>query len=166
MAIGKDRLSSVDFSGTIFVDTHNDDDFVGFVFSFQDSSNFYVVYSAKYTNVGSQGPWRIVRVASTTGPSSQLNSALWNKDNVAGQTEILWQDPNGNGWKPKVPYQFFLQHRPINGTIRVQIFEGSSEVFDTGNLVSHALAGGRVGVFCYSQEQEIWSGMSYQCIQE
>lgn len=168
MAIGKDRLSSVDFSGTIFVDTHVDDDFVGFVFSFQDSSNFYVVYSAKHNRPGGQGirPWRITRVSSQTGPSTELNSALWAAESVEGQTEILWQDPNDNGWKPKVPHRFFLQHRPINGTIRVQIYEGSSEVFDTGNLVSHALAGGRVGVFCYSQEQEIWSSMSYQCIQE
>ena len=77
MAIGKDRLSAVDFSGTIFVETDNDDDFVGFVFSFQDSSNFYVVYSAKDSNVGNQGPWRLVRVASETGPSTDLNSALW-----------------------------------------------------------------------------------------
>ena len=67
MAIGQDRLSGVDFSGTIFVETDGDDDFVGFVFSFQDSSNFYVVYSAKHSNVEEQGPWRIVRVASVTG---------------------------------------------------------------------------------------------------
>ena len=72
VAIGKDRLSAVDFSGTIFVETDSDDDFVGFVFSFQDNSNFYVVYSAKDSNVGNQGPWRIVRVASETGPSTAL----------------------------------------------------------------------------------------------
>ena len=82
VAIGKDRLSGVDFSGTIFVETDGDDDFVGFVFSFQDSSNFYVVYSAKESNVAAQGPWRIVRVASETGPSKALNTALWAPDSV------------------------------------------------------------------------------------
>ena len=71
IGIGKDRLSAVDFSGTMMVRTDSDDDFIGFVFSYQDSSNFYVVYSAKYTN-SYGGPWRIVRVASTTGPSNYL----------------------------------------------------------------------------------------------
>ena len=72
IGIGTDRLSAVDFFGTMMVDTNSDDDFIGFVFSYQDSSNFYVVYSAKYTRSTDQGPWRIVRVASTTGPSSYL----------------------------------------------------------------------------------------------
>ena len=166
VAIGKDRLSAVDFSGTIFVETDSDDDFVGFVFSFQDSSNFYVVYSAKDSNVGNQGPWRLVRVASETGPSTDLNSALWQPDSVEGQTKVLWRDPGNHGWKSKVPYQFFLQHRPINGTISLRIFEGSSELFDTGDIIDQGLAGGRVGIFCYSQEQEIWSSLSYQCKQE
>ena len=71
IGIGKDRLSAVDFSGTMLVDTYSDNDFIGFVFSYQDSSNFYVVYSARSTN-GHGGPWRIVRVASTTGPSLYL----------------------------------------------------------------------------------------------
>ena len=48
VGIGKDRLSGVDFFGTMMVDTNSDDDFIGFVFSYQDSSNFYVVYSAKH----------------------------------------------------------------------------------------------------------------------
>ena len=72
IGIGKDRLSAVDFSGTMMVDDDSDDDFIGFVFSYQDSSNFYVVYSARNTRSMDQGPWRIVRVASTTGPSSSL----------------------------------------------------------------------------------------------
>ena len=62
VAIGTARLSSVDFSGLILVDD-SDNDFVGFVFSFQDSSNFYVVYSSK--DKSNQGPWKIVRVEST-----------------------------------------------------------------------------------------------------
>ena len=77
VGIGKDRLSGVDFFGTMMVDTNSDDDFIGFVFSYQDSSNFYVVYSAKHGQRSRwtklrQGPWRIVRVASKTGPSRFL----------------------------------------------------------------------------------------------
>ena len=100
------------------------------------------------------------------GPSVELNSALWKPDSVEGQTEILWKDPSNQGWRTQVPYRFFLEHRPINGSIRLKIYEGSVELFDTGIITDHGLSGGRVGVFCYSQEQEIWSSMSYQCKQE
>ena len=47
VAIDTALLSSVDFSGLIRVETTRDNDFVEFVFSFQDSSNFYAVYSSK-----------------------------------------------------------------------------------------------------------------------
>ena len=63
MAIGTASLSAVDFSGLILVDTHGDNDFVGFVFSFQDTHNFYVVYGSKHGS--NQGPWKIVTVEST-----------------------------------------------------------------------------------------------------
>ena len=60
LAIGTDRLSAVDFSGTILVDNVSDDDWVGAVFSFQDTQNFYVAFASKYQS--DQGPWKIVRV--------------------------------------------------------------------------------------------------------
>ena len=62
VVISKARLSSVDFSG-IMKTTNSDNDFIGFVFSFQDKHNFYVVYASKLGS--NQGPWKIVRVAST-----------------------------------------------------------------------------------------------------
>ncbi len=43
--------------------TGGDNDWIGFVFSFQDNHNFYVVYDSKLGS--NQGPWKIVRVAST-----------------------------------------------------------------------------------------------------
>merc|ERR1719244_565425 len=164
VAIGSDRLSSMDFSGTIFVNTTRDDDWVGFVLGFQDTSNFYAVFSSKQGS--RQGPWKIVRVKSTTGISSELDEALTTTNSVPGQTEIIWEDPAGRGWKEKTPYRYTIQHRPMAGTIQLKIHEGAEELFDTGSLNETALAGGRVGVFCKSQEQVLWSDMSYECVQE
>ena len=65
MAIGTDRLSAVDFSGTILVDDVSDDDWVGAVFSFQDTHNFYVMFASKHQSnpeVTTKSPWKIVRV--------------------------------------------------------------------------------------------------------
>merc|ERR1712013_625746 len=164
VAIGETRFSAVDFSGTIFVDSDVDNDRIGFVFSFQDTSNFYVVYSAKENT--NQQPWQIVRVISSTGPSKELENAFWSNEDYPNQTEIIWQDPQGRGWKSKTSYQYLIQHRPIAGTMRLQVHEGSVELFDTGNLNETALLGGRVGVFAHSQERQLWSPMSYQCVQE
>ena len=72
VAIGTARLSSVDFSGLTLTED-SDNDFIGFVFSFQDSRNFYVVYSSM--DGSDQGPWKIVRVESTNlgGLESGMN---------------------------------------------------------------------------------------------
>ena len=166
VAIGQTRLSAMDFSGTIFVEDEHDNDWVGFVFGFQDTSNFYAVYSARQSSVNYQGPWKLVRVNSTTGPSDELDRALRSATSVPGQTEIIWEDPAGHGWKAKTPYRYLVQHRPIAGTIRLTIHEGAQQLFDTGKLSEATLAGGRVGVYCNSQEEEIWSKMAFKCVQE
>ena len=143
-----------------------DNDLVGFVFSFQDINNFYVVYSAKDNNGENQGPWRLTRVKTTNAPSTQLQDALFKSRSVPGQTEVLWTDPGDNGWKPNVAYKVSIEHRPKKGTIHVKIYEGPSKLADSGKVASSGLAGGRVGVFVASQPQEIWSKMSYKCIEE
>ena len=49
IAIGSAKLSGMDFEGTLFVGAHDpiDNDFIGLVFSFQDSSHFYLLMSAR-----------------------------------------------------------------------------------------------------------------------
>ena len=34
---------------------------------------------------------------------------------------------------------------------------------DSGNIFDNTLKGGRLGFFCFSQEQIIWSDMAYNC---
>ena len=49
IAIGAAKMAGMDFEGTFFVGEHEvpDNDFIGVIFSFQDSSHFYLVMSAR-----------------------------------------------------------------------------------------------------------------------
>ena len=105
VAIGSAKMSGVDFEGTFYVGPHEpheplDNDFIGFIFSFQDSSNFYLVMSARDDRglVNCQGPchqgnWQIKRVNSETGPylGTVLSDAIRKQYTVPGETTLLWQ---------------------------------------------------------------------------
>nr|CAD7606641.1 unnamed protein product [Timema genevievae] len=76
---------------------------------------------------------------------------------------LLWKDPRNVGWKERVAYRWLLLHRPKIGLIRLRIFEGEHMVADSGNVYDSTLKGGRLGVFCFSQEMIIWSDLVYRC---
>lgn len=46
---------------------------------------------------------------------------------------------------------------------RVRFFEGIEMVADSGNIYDSTLRGGRLGVYCFSQESVIWSDLVYRC---
>ena len=48
--------------------------------------------------------------------------------------------------------------------ITLKINEGSTAVVDVVVSDADGLAGGRLGVYCFSQQDVIWSRMSTQCI--
>lgn len=94
---GYDSFGGVDFEGTFFVDTDIDDDYVGFVFSYQDNHKFYTVMWKKGTQTYWQAtPFRAVAepgiqikaVHSETGPGQTLRNALWNTDSTDKQVTI------------------------------------------------------------------------------
>ncbi|GFQ82411.1 cartilage oligomeric matrix protein, partial [Trichonephila clavata] len=172
LAVGFHAFGGVDFEGTFFVDTEIDDDYVGFIFSYQDNSNFYVVMWKKSTQTYWQAtPFRAVAepgiqlklVTSATGPGQMLRNSLWHTGDTDKQVKLLWKDPRNVGWKEKVAYRWLLLHRPQIGLIRLRIFEGENMVADSGNIFDSRLKGGRLGVFCFSQESIIWSDLVYRC---
>uniref|UniRef100_A0A6Q2XNP9 Cartilage oligomeric matrix protein n=1 Tax=Esox lucius TaxID=8010 RepID=A0A6Q2XNP9_ESOLU len=172
LAVGYTAFNGVDFEGTFHVNTVTDDDYAGFIFGYQDSSSFYVVMWKQVEQIYWQAnPFRAVAepgiqlkaVKSKTGPGEHLRNSLWHTGDTSDQVKLLWKDARNVGWKDKTSYRWFLQHRPHDGYIRVRFYEGPQVVADTGIIIDTTMRGGRLGVFCFSQENIIWANLRYRC---
>ncbi|XP_077382007.1 thrombospondin-3a [Festucalex cinctus] len=172
LAIGYTSFNGVDFEGTFHVNTVTDDDYAGFVFSYQDSSSFYAVmwkqtqqiyWQTRPFSAVASPALHLKAVKSSTGPGEYLRNALWHTGDTGGEATLLWKDPRNVGWKDKTSYRWQLSHRPHVGYIRLRLFEGADMVADSGVLIDDTLRGGRLGVICFSQENIIWSNLRYRC---
>ena len=172
IAVGDTLFGGVDYKGTYYVAQNFDDDFIGFIFSLQNNRRFYVVMwkggdqeywlHTPFTAVGNAGI-QLKLVNSKSGPGEMLRNSLWHNDNITDEVTLLWRDETNYSWDKETSYRWSLIHRPSIGVIRFKIHQGIDLITDSGNVYDSTLKGGRLGVFCFSQELITWSKLIYRC---
>ena len=72
-----------------------------------------------------------------------------------------------DGWTDDTSYRFQITHLPDCGIIRLKLYEGAKLLHESGDILDNgaeSLRGGRLGVYCDSQESIMWSALSYKYV--
>jgi hypothetical protein len=129
MVIGSEAFGYVEYSGTLFIDDMDEDNYAGFIFAYQSNRKFYVCKwkRAREYYVGSPRTHPQPRglagihlnvIESKTGPGLALQDAMWNTGNVVNESRLLWSsDPIS--WRNHASYRWKVTHNPENGYIRI-----------------------------------------------
>jgi len=167
IGIGEARFSDLDYNGTLFIEDEIDNDWVGFIFGMQNLRKFYLVIANRHHKSEANFlPWQITRVMVDDKNKKYYNTtikSLQRRKSVKGYTKVLWKDKNNHQWKSKTSIRWVLQHRPSKGIINLKMYESDKEIINTGDIIDKEIQGGKIGVFCMSQEKVEWSGLSYSC---
>ncbi len=142
-------LSDIDyidtqFDGTFGVETTSDDDFIGFVFGY-NNSNDYLLFDWKQTDQYWSG---LGYAGFTLSRISGSDVNFW--DHSGTDITVLASDYGNNGWADNVTYNFTLDFT----TTRIIIDINGTNIFD----VTGAFNTGKFGFYNYSQSNVRYTG--------
>lgn len=143
------NLSNAQMEGTWRVNTSSDDDYIGFVFGYQNSGHFYL-FDWKQTNQDAAARGMSLKVVSADTPLT--DSDFWP---TAGNTRVRPLYHNTVGWADFTDYQFTLQFYP--GEIRIVVKQGATVLADF-TVNDSTYTNGRFGFYNYSQQAVRYSG--------
>lgn len=172
MLIGANRFSNIHYSGTLFVQRNEDNDYVGFVINYQSNKRFVVVMWKKQAQTfWERQPFRaraeaglqIKVVDSNVGPGPHMRNALWHTGNTNNQVNVktIWKD--STRWEYDTAYRWEMSYSTDTDCLRLLVYTGSTMIADSGCQCNIGIKGGRAGVFAFSQKYAIWSNMKTRC---
>ncbi len=155
-------------SGTWLVETKGDDDFVGFVFGYQNPGRFYLFDWKGGTQrdwamgMAKQGMCLKLAEAPYDGPTSGNLEAtkpfdgkdLWYTEGTEGKVRLLDYKPT-EPWQYGKSYRFQLDFRP--GEFRIVVSDGKRVIYDK-KFQDSTYPGGKFGFYNYSQSSVIYRG--------
>ena len=98
-----------------------------------------------------------------TGPRGKVRTKYLHTDVLISLSCVSLPD----GWTYDTSYRFHITHLPDCGIIRLKLYEGAKLLHDSGYILDNgaeSLRGGRLGVYCDSQESIMWSALSYKYV--
>lgn len=155
--------TSYTLDGTWRVNTTGDDDFIGFVFGYQNPSQYYLLdwkQTAQAFGGGvAQAGFRILKVDSDTAIP---NSDFW----LANSSAFSLLDSNlgtGKGWADNTTYSFHLDFFTTPGQFGIEVKQGDLTLWDTV-VLDTSFTSGQFGFYNYSQAQVQYAGFTQQLI--
>ena len=148
------NLSNAQMEGTWRVNTGNDDDFIGFVFGYQNSQHFYLFdwkQASQNDPLGFAERGMSVKVFNADSPLNGFD--FWPTSGNGTRVRTLFH--NTVGWNDFTDYQFTLQFHP--GEIKITVKQGANTLADF-TVNDETYTNGRFGFYNYSQEAVRYSG--------
>lgn len=145
-------LSNGKTSGRFKVTTTSDDDFIGFVFGYQDTSNFYL-FDWKQAIQGTSGGRASVGMKVKRFGGTEL-PVFW-PDDPPGDAEVLYS--NQIPWADRVEYEFLLKHFPGEFEIVITRVD-TGDVLDTIRILDDTYPSGGFGFYNFSQSSVNYKG--------
>jgi len=141
-----------------------DNDFIGFVFGYQDASHFYLmdwkqgdqdvgVYIDDENGIGREG-FAIKKISADSGVD--LSGAdFWLSSGTENTTVLASDFGTGKGWKEDTLYDFHLDFEP--GTFSIVVKQDDIVLWDV-TVNDSAYTSGQFGFYNFSQEMVEYSG--------
>jgi len=147
-------LSHTQMDGTWRVDTTSDDDFIGFVFGYQNSEHFYLFDWKKGSQNDSVGfAERGMSVKVFNADSTLTSRDFWPTAGNGTRVRTLYH--NTVPWQSFIDYKFTLQYFP--GEIKITVRQGTTVLADI-TINDATYTNGLFGFYNYSQAQVKYSG--------
>lgn len=155
---------SMDGSWQVLSGGRGDDDYMGFAFGYQNSSNFYL-FDWKRGTQGYQGTTAIEgmtvkKMEGGTGDGlADLSLAeFWENGSDYGDMTVLAQNHGSTqGWVHETVYDFHLDFNNNPGEIHIEVKEGAATLWDL-TLTDNTFTSGQFGFYNYSQEDVRYAG--------
>ena len=160
--VGDFNLANDQMEGTWRVNSNQDDDFVGFVFGYQDAQHYYLFDWKKLNQddpLGMAERGMSVKVVNADSPT--IAADLWPTAGNANRVRTLFH--NNIPWEEFTDYKFTLEFHPGMFTITVK---RGDVVLEAVTLVDNTYRSGRFGFYNYSQEQVQYSGFRRKSLAE
>lgn len=151
--------TSYSMDGHWKVTTTGDDDFMGFVFGYQNDHQFYVMDwkqgSQSYAGGTAQEGFRVLKIDAASRANLSLND-FWGS-NSAVSTILDSNYGSSLGWADNTTYDFHLDFAPGTFTIEVLLGGTSTSLWNT-TINDSSYTSGQFGFYNFSQERVEYSG--------